>query len=144
MKTFEKIVKAELLEGIQGQFDPLQFAYRPGRGVEDAVATLLHSVQSHLHGAKNFARLVFIDFSSAFNCIQPRVLAERLTSINIDQGLICWLIDFLTDRPQKWGLMVFYLTSFYLPLAHHRGVSSHRFYLFYTPTNESLWRQTYF
>lgn len=44
----------------------------------------------------------FIDFSSAFNCIQPHILAERLKSVhNIDYELICWLMDFLTKRSQR-------------------------------------------
>lgn len=69
MKAFEKIYKAEVLGVIQGLLDPLQFAYRPGRGVGIASSAMLHSLQSHLDGLKNFARLLFIDFSSAFNCI---------------------------------------------------------------------------
>ena len=36
-----------------------------------------------------------------FNCIQPLLLAYRLANMDIDQGLIHWLIDFLTDRFQK-------------------------------------------
>ncbi len=101
MKAFEKIIKAELLGVTQEILDPFQFAYRPGRGVEDAVATLLHTLQGHLDGAKTFARLLFIDFSSAFNCIQPHILAKRLAGMGIDHGLICWLMDFLTDRLQN-------------------------------------------
>lgn len=38
---------------------------------------------------------------SAF-CIQPHILVRHLTrTFNLDSGLISWLIDFLTDRPQK-------------------------------------------
>ncbi len=89
MKSFEKIVKETLLTCVQDKLDPLQFAYRSGRGVEDALATLLNLVLTHLEGAKTFARLLFIDFSSAFNCIQPHILAERLRDLHsIDPGLI--------------------------------------------------------
>ncbi len=43
-------------------------------------------------------RLVFIDFSSAFNCIQHHILAERLNRVdNLDSWLICWLMGFLTE-----------------------------------------------
>ena len=102
MKTFEKIVKEEILCVPQTKLDPLQFAYRAGRGVEDATGTLLNMVLDHLNGAKNFARLLFIDLASAFNCIQPHILADGLSSIhNIDPGLIRWLVNFLTDRSQK-------------------------------------------
>lgn len=73
---------------------------RAPRGqVEDAVVTLLHSLQGRLDGAETFARLLFIDFSWAFNCVQPHNLAGRLAGMGID--LICWLIGFLTDRSQS-------------------------------------------
>jgi len=56
----------------------------------------------HLEGAKSLVCLLFIDFSSAFNCIRPLVLADRLkNTYNIDHGLICWLMDFLTVRSQR-------------------------------------------
>ena len=41
MKTFEKMVRTELLRKTECVLDPLQFAYRPDRGVEDARVTLL-------------------------------------------------------------------------------------------------------
>ncbi len=45
---------------------------------------------------------MFIDFSFAFNSIQPHILAEMVNRVyNIDSGLICWLMDFLTDRSQR-------------------------------------------
>ncbi len=50
MKTFERIVKAEILDTTQNGLDPLQFAYRAGRGVDDAVNTLLNLVLGHLDG----------------------------------------------------------------------------------------------
>lgn len=102
MKTLEKIVRDNLLISVQDHLDPLQFAYRPQRGVEDAACTLLNFIHSHLEGAKSLVRLLFIDFSSAFNCIQPHILAGTLKSVfNIEPTLICWLINFLTNRSQR-------------------------------------------
>lgn len=49
------------------------------------------------------ARLLFIDFSSAFNTIQPLPLAEHLVSeFDIPKGLVVWILDFLTRRSQIW------------------------------------------
>ncbi len=90
MKVFEKTVKNKILGIIQGELDPLKFAYRAGRGVEDAVGTFLHTVLGHLEGENNFVLLLFIDFCSAFNSIQPHILADWLTSTHIiDPGFIC-------------------------------------------------------
>lgn len=41
MKTLEKLVRAEILKRTEHTLDPIQFAYRPHRGVEDATVTLL-------------------------------------------------------------------------------------------------------
>ena len=64
----------------KGSLDPLQFAYRAGRGVEDASLMLLNSLYHHLEGPLTLARLLLIDFSSAFNTIQPHLLVEKLLS----------------------------------------------------------------
>ena len=48
MKSFENIVKIVIMRRKVHLLDPLQFAYRPGKGVEDAVATLLNLVHFHL------------------------------------------------------------------------------------------------
>lgn len=50
MKTFEKIIKDEILGATHAKLDPFQFAYRAGRGVEDATYTLLNMALSHLDG----------------------------------------------------------------------------------------------
>ena len=57
--------------------DPLQFAYRPGRGVEDAIATLLNLVHCHLEKAKTHARVLYLDLSSPFNTLQPHLLFPK-------------------------------------------------------------------
>ncbi len=77
MKSFEKTVKESLLDIVQETLDPLQFAYRSGRGEKDEVGTLLNLILIHEEGAKALASLLFIDFSSALNCIEPHLLAEK-------------------------------------------------------------------
>lgn len=37
MKTFEKVIKTKILDVTQSSLDPIQFAYRVGMGVDDAV-----------------------------------------------------------------------------------------------------------
>ncbi len=77
--------------------DPLQFAYRPNRSTDDAISHVLHSSLTHIDSKNgNYVRLLFIDYSSAFNTIVPTKLAVKLT----DLGLNTWIQDFLTARPQ--------------------------------------------
>ena len=77
MKSFERLVKEELLAKTECCLDPLQFAYRAKRGVSDATITLLNLLFKHLEVSKKHARLLFVDFSSAFNTIQQHILVEK-------------------------------------------------------------------
>ena len=45
-------------------------------------------------------RLLFFDFSSAFNTIQPQLLAEELLKMKVSIPAILWVLDYLTYRPQ--------------------------------------------
>lgn len=73
MKCFEKLLKKEVLIKTEHLLDPLQFVYRAKRGVEDATATLLNLLLEHLECSKTHAGVLLVDFSSAFNPIQPHI-----------------------------------------------------------------------
>ena len=104
MKCFEKLVKAHICSSLPNTLDPLQFAYRPNRSTEDAITHILHSVLSHLDKSKgkvlNYVRLLFVDYSSAFNTILPSTLIKKLRSLGLNDALCRWILDFLTERPQ--------------------------------------------
>ena len=102
MKSFEKIIKTMIMTRTDHLLDPLQFAYRPGRGVEDAVATLINYVLCHLEDAKTHARVLYLDMSSAFNTLQPHLLFKKLISeFKLESELALWVLDFLVGRPQQ-------------------------------------------
>ena len=81
--------------------DPLQFAYRHNRGVEDAVLTLIHETLAHINANGSYARILFVDFSSAFNTVQPHILLGKLQDMNICPHLSLWIADFLHNRTQR-------------------------------------------
>ena len=70
-------------------------------GVEDATLTLLDTVSKHLYSTGNFVRILFMDFSSAFNTIQPHLLIQRLLDLQVNLTLVLWIRAFLCDRPQR-------------------------------------------
>ena len=45
--------------------------------------------------------MLFLDFSSAFNRIQPHLLMRKLMVMDTNPVIIRWLCSFLTDRPQR-------------------------------------------
>ncbi len=100
MKTMERIILRHLRPLVSTLMDPLQFAYRPGIGVDDAVIYLVHRSLSHLENTGSAVRVMFFDFSSAFNTIQPSLLRVKMEGAGVDQHLAAWTTDYLTNRPQ--------------------------------------------
>ena len=91
MKCFERLVLAHLKNCLTPSLDPHQFAYRSNRSTEDAVSTALHCVLSHLDNKNTYARMLFVDFSSAFNTVIPSKLITKLEDLGISAPL-CNLI----------------------------------------------------
>ena len=100
MKCLEHIVKRHLCSQVRYVRDPLQFAYSEGKSVQDAVVTLIHNVSQHLDKANSQVRVLYVDFSSAFNTIQPHILMSKLLQLKVNSRLVVWLHSYLLDRPQ--------------------------------------------
>ncbi len=97
MKVFEKLLKKNICSSIPATLDPLQFAYRPNRSTDDAISQVLHSSLTHIDSKNgNYVRLLFIDYSSAFNTIVPTKLAVKLSDLGLNTSLCDWIQDFLT------------------------------------------------
>ncbi|XP_070183628.1 uncharacterized protein [Littorina saxatilis] len=100
MKVLERLILRHLRAFTGHLSDPLQFAYQANRSVDDAVAMGLHFVLQHLENPRTYARMLFIDYSSAFNTIIPHKLLHKLIGLDVPLSLCHWLLDFLLDRPQ--------------------------------------------
>ncbi len=97
MKVFERLVKNHICSSIPVTLDPLQFAYRPNRSTDDTISHVLHS--SLKNG--NYVRLLFIDYSSAFNTLVPIKLAFKLTDLSLNSSL--WLDSIFPHRQISSG-----------------------------------------
>ncbi len=98
MILLERLVLAYLEDITKPLLDTLQFAYRANRSMDDAVNMGLHYILQHLDKLGNFARILFVYFSSAFNTIMPILLSDKLTALCAH--LPQWITSFLTDRQQ--------------------------------------------
>ena len=87
MKCFERLVMKNIKEALPASLDPLQFAYRSNRSTDDTITQALHAVLTHLDKPGTYARMLFIDFSSAFNTIIPQQLIEKLLQLGLDTSL---------------------------------------------------------
>ncbi len=62
MKSFEKLVLAYLKDITGPLLDPLQFAYRANRSMDDAVNMGQHFILQHLNKSGTYVRILFVDF----------------------------------------------------------------------------------
>ncbi|XP_062850752.1 uncharacterized protein LOC134313413 [Trichomycterus rosablanca] len=101
MKSFERLVLAHLKETTGHLLDPLQFAYRANRSVDDAINMGLHYVLKHLDCPGTYVRILFVDFSSAFNTVNPGILSYKLSQLTVPPAMCQWITSFLTGRTQQ-------------------------------------------
>ncbi len=81
----------------------------------------------------NYVRLLFIDYSSAFNTIVPTKLAVKLSDLGLNTSLCDWIQDFLTARPQVVKVGQFTSNSITLNIGVPQGcVLSPLLYSLYT------------
>ena len=98
MKCLEHLIKQLLVS----KLDEYQFAYKKNRSTKDACLALDHCVRKHLHSLKSYVRILFVDFSSAFNTIFPDILANRLKELGSPDYLAKLIMSFLTGRKQHF------------------------------------------
>ena len=96
----ERVILTRLLRQAGERIDPLQFAYRRNKSVEDALITVVNLIYSHTNTPRSFVRVLFADFSAAFDTVRPHMMAQKLMNLNINPTLCLWILDFLTNRQQ--------------------------------------------
>ena len=101
MKCFEKLVLRYINNFLPIDFDSFQFAYREKRSTDDAIAINVHELLNHAEKSKTYSRILFIDYSSAFNTIIPQKLyIKLLNDLKFPLPFCNWILDFLLNRPQ--------------------------------------------
>ncbi|XP_068750820.1 uncharacterized protein [Montipora capricornis] len=90
-------VKPAVLEWI----DPQQFGAVPKSSSTHALISMLHSWLESTDGNGATTRAVLFDFPKAFEFIDHHVLAQKLSSYDIPESIMCWILDFLTNRTQR-------------------------------------------
>ncbi|KAI3371968.1 hypothetical protein L3Q82_006838 [Scortum barcoo] len=75
-----------ITSSLPDSLDPLQFAYRPNRSTED-VHHPPHTALSHLDQRDTYVRMLFIDYSSAFNTIDPSKFVTKLMDLRLNTAL---------------------------------------------------------
>ncbi len=99
-KCFERLVLKQVKSTLPANLDQHQYVYKANRSTEDAISTALHTALTHLDQKGTYVRMLFVDYSSAFNTIDPCKLVSKLLNLGLNGILCMWIKDFLTNRPR--------------------------------------------
>uniref|UniRef100_A0A8C1GTL4 Reverse transcriptase domain-containing protein n=1 Tax=Cyprinus carpio TaxID=7962 RepID=A0A8C1GTL4_CYPCA len=94
MKCFERLVMQHIKSALPLPWTPSSLHISPT--ARPMTPSQLPSTHTSTEKKDSYVRMLFIDFSSAFNTIIPQQLIHKLVQL----GLNTSLLDFLTGRPQ--------------------------------------------
>jgi hypothetical protein len=81
MKCFERLVMVHINIIIPETLDPVQFTYRPNRSTDNAISI------SHLDKRNTCVRMLFVNYSSAYNTIVSSKLITKLRFLGLNTSL---------------------------------------------------------
>ena len=81
--------------------DQSQFGGRKASSTTHALLKILHPVYKAVDDSKNYARLLLIDFSKAFDHIDHHILLEKLGANGVPDIICRWYAHFLYQRQQR-------------------------------------------
>jgi hypothetical protein len=100
-KIAEEVIINKLKHQLLSVIQPNQYAYLPNLSTTDAILQLLDDCTSELDKAGNkYIQLACLDFSKAFDKLQPAILLNKLNHYKINVKIINILDDFLKRRQQ--------------------------------------------
>lgn len=68
------------------------------QSTEDAINSVMPLVLKHLEDSGAYLQMLLIDFSSAFNTLQPHLLIQKLKQLNVSLSIIRCYHSFLTNH----------------------------------------------
>lgn len=96
-KCFERLVLKAIKTTLPPDLDPDWCDYRANRPTDEAISTAL----THLNQKGTCVKMLFLDYSSAFNTIICHILVHKLIDLNLCSPVCMWIQDFLSNHPRK-------------------------------------------
>ena len=101
-KLLEKVIHLRIISYLEVS-SPIasnQWGFLPGRSTTRALLSAVHHWMGEMEEGKEIAT-VFFDLTKAFDSVPHRQLITKLKTIGLDERLILWITDYLTNRHQS-------------------------------------------
>ena len=98
------VVESFVKPAVMKQIDSKQFGTIPHSSTTHALISMIHTWNRQTDGNGSAVSVVFFDFKKAFDLIDHSILLEKLMTFDILHSIIKWIVDFLTDRKQRFKL----------------------------------------
>ena len=99
-KMLESIVGSWILTKIAHKFDIMQYGGIKGRSTTHALINIMNTCHAASDN-KRSVRMMFIDYSKAFEYVDHSLLLTKLSHLDIDSFIIRWTASFLSQRQQR-------------------------------------------
>ena len=101
MKTFERIIKDEILSRVEGLIDNRQHGFLAKKSCSTNMVGLCDSLALTLND-NVYTDVVYFDFAKAFDSVNHDIILHKLKTIfNIDGRLLKFITNYLKDRKQR-------------------------------------------
>ena len=100
MKTFEKIIRDDLMNRCADKILDLQHGFLPGRSCETQLIPFYDDLALSLNNCSRID-VIYFDFSKAFDSVNHDIILNKLKyQFNIDGKLLRFFVSYLRDRDQ--------------------------------------------
>ena len=99
-KVFESLVLKWVDVYVKPQIDDKQYGGMTGTCTADALVEMLHKVYESTDVTDNFVRVLFLDYSKAFDLINHDKLLNKMVGMEVPAHLVRWMAAFSLDREQ--------------------------------------------
>ena len=99
------IVHEFVIPAVLRKIDKRQYGTIPKSCTTHALVSMIQNWHFSSDGNSAVIRVVLFDFRKAFDRIDHNILVRKLLDYDIPNHILCWIVDFLSDRRQRVKLV---------------------------------------
>ena len=116
------VVHDFVMPAVLKKIDKRQYGTIPKSCSTHALVSMIHNWHVSSDGNSAAIRAVLFDFRKAFDLIDHNILVRKLSDYDIPNPILCWIVDFLSDRRQRVKLAQDCLSEWrYIPAGVPQG-----------------------